>query len=154
LKAISLLQPWGWLMLHGGKNIENRNWPTKFRGEILIHASKGWDKKAFALIGDGGEDALFIPQAFIKMPFLPNGVVMPSRISDFWRGGIIGSMTITDCVTESSSPWFFGPYGFTVENVHPLPYMVCNGALGIWEVPQDVMVQLALIKLGGFDKGA
>ena len=39
--ALSIRQPWASLILKAGKNIENRDWPTKYRGRILIHAAKG-----------------------------------------------------------------------------------------------------------------
>lgn len=39
MKAISLLQPWATLVVIGAKKIETRSWNTKFRGEVLIHAS-------------------------------------------------------------------------------------------------------------------
>ena len=37
-KVLSIRQPWAWLILHGGKDVENRNWATKVRGRVLIHA--------------------------------------------------------------------------------------------------------------------
>ena len=37
--AISIRQPWASLILKCGKDIENRSWPTKFRGRILVHAA-------------------------------------------------------------------------------------------------------------------
>ncbi len=37
--ALSVRQPWAWLIAQGYKDIENRNWWTKFRGRFLIHAS-------------------------------------------------------------------------------------------------------------------
>lgn len=40
MKAISILQPWASLVVHGHKRIETRSWNTKYRGELLIHASK------------------------------------------------------------------------------------------------------------------
>jgi activating signal cointegrator 1 len=40
MKVISLLQPWATLVVIGAKKIETRSWNTKYRGEILIHASK------------------------------------------------------------------------------------------------------------------
>lgn len=40
MKALSIRQPWAWMILHAGKDIENREWPTRFRGRVLIHASK------------------------------------------------------------------------------------------------------------------
>lgn len=41
MKVISILQPWASLIVHGHKKIETRSWNTKYRGEILIHASMG-----------------------------------------------------------------------------------------------------------------
>lgn len=41
MKALSIRQPWAWLILHGGKDIENRSWNTNFRGRFLIHAAAG-----------------------------------------------------------------------------------------------------------------
>ena len=48
---------------------------------------------------------------------------------------LIGEVTITACVKESSSPWFVGPYGFVLANPvlykEPIPY---RGQLGFFEV--------------------
>src|SRR5580704_17656926 len=40
MKALSIHQPWAWAILHAGKTVENRTWPTRYRGPLLIHASK------------------------------------------------------------------------------------------------------------------
>jgi activating signal cointegrator 1 len=40
MKVISLLQPWASLVVYGDKKIETRSWNTKYRGKLLIHASK------------------------------------------------------------------------------------------------------------------
>ena len=45
MKALSLRQPWANLIVQGQKDIEIRTWKTKFRGQFLIHASKGVDKE-------------------------------------------------------------------------------------------------------------
>lgn len=37
MKALSILQPWAWLIVNGNKDIENRNWHTRFRGRFLVH---------------------------------------------------------------------------------------------------------------------
>lgn len=54
------------------------------------------------------------------------------------RGGIVGRANLVDCVTKSDSPWFFGPYGFVLEDVSPLPFVPMKGELGIFEVPENV----------------
>ena len=46
MKTITLKQPWASLIAHGYKKYEFRTWKTNYRGEILIHAGKGIDKKA------------------------------------------------------------------------------------------------------------
>src|SRR5690348_2447825 len=48
MKALSIRQPWAWLILHAGKDIENRDWSTRFRGQVLIHAAKGMTQNEFA----------------------------------------------------------------------------------------------------------
>jgi hypothetical protein len=46
VKALSLTQPWASLAACGAKKIETRSWPTKYRGPLAIHASKGFPKEA------------------------------------------------------------------------------------------------------------
>lgn len=41
MKALSLTQPWASMIAYGGKLIETRNWDTKFRGWLVIHAANG-----------------------------------------------------------------------------------------------------------------
>jgi len=47
LKALSIKQPWAGLIAHGIKTIETRIWTTKYRGDILICASKTKDQTAW-----------------------------------------------------------------------------------------------------------
>lgn len=41
MTVISILQPWATLIVIGAKKFETRSWDTKYRGELLIHASLG-----------------------------------------------------------------------------------------------------------------
>lgn len=116
--ALSIRQPWAWLILNAGKNIENRTWPTRFRGRVLIHASKGCTQSEWA-------DAHY----FMNLRKL--GADVP-EIKDLERGGIVGECEIVDCVTNSNSPWFVGQYGFVLRNVKPLQFRACKGALGFF----------------------
>ncbi|WP_181162423.1 ASCH domain-containing protein [Burkholderia contaminans] len=52
MKALSIQQPWAWLIAHADeyddpKRIENRNWATRYRGPLLIHASKTFDRSGY-----------------------------------------------------------------------------------------------------------
>lgn len=39
MKALTLWQPWAFLVAHGHKRIETRCWQTTYRGELAIHAA-------------------------------------------------------------------------------------------------------------------
>lgn len=116
--VLSIRQPWAWLICHGGKDIENRNWPTRFRGKFLIHAGKGMTRDEY-------ENA--------EWDALENGVTLPPYAA-LERGGIVGEAEIVDCVTHSDSPWFCGDYGFVLRNAKPLPFWPCKGMLGFFHL--------------------
>lgn len=40
MKALTICQPWAHLIVTGEKRVENREWSTKYRGPLLIHAGK------------------------------------------------------------------------------------------------------------------
>jgi hypothetical protein len=116
--AISIMQPWAGLIVHGRKDIENRSWPTRFRGPVLIHAGKKWDADA-----QDDLDAGLHPVT---------GEHLDKAGLTFDRGGIVGVAEIVDCVTASTSPWFVGEYGFVIRNARPLPFRPCRGQLGFF----------------------
>ena len=120
--ALSIKQPWASLILHYGKDIENRSWklPKKHKGQrIIIHAGKTIDRWA--------------------------GEYYSNMVKSVPRGRLIGEVTILDYVTESDSEWFEGPYGFVLSEPlaykHPLP---CKGQLGFFPVDLSVAAILAL----------
>lgn len=117
IKAISVRQPWAWAIVHAGKDIENRDWPTRFRGPVCIHAAKG-----------ASQSELLAASRFMH----GIGVGRVPRIPDMERGGIIGVAEIVDCVEASASPWFMGRYGFVLANVRPVPFITVRGALGFF----------------------
>lgn len=40
MKAITIYQPWATLIAIGAKKFETRSWPTRYRGQLAIHAGK------------------------------------------------------------------------------------------------------------------
>lgn len=125
--ALSIRQPWAWLVINRHKPIENRTWTTKYRGRVYIHASKG-------MTADEYQDA-----ANFAMNLA--GIVVP-EFHELERGGIIGSVEIVDCVTESDSPWFFGKCGFVMRDPKPLPFVACKGQLGLFKLDPAVVRQI------------
>jgi hypothetical protein len=114
--ALSVRQPWAWLIVHGLKDIENRNWAISFRGRILIHAGKRWTREE-------RQDATLVRSEF--------GIDLPET---FELGGIVGAVDIVDCVTGSSSRWFTGEYGFVLRNATVLPFKPLRGMLGFFKI--------------------
>jgi len=134
MKAISIRQPWASLILVAGKDIENRTWSTRYRGPVLIHASKGMTCAEH-------EDAIEFAVDAIRADPLNAGKTKTRTLrelgfvfDDLQRGGIVGRAEIVDCVESSDSPWFVGPFGFVLRNVEPLPFRPYKGALGFFEV--------------------
>lgn len=114
MKALSIQQPWAYLIVNGFKDIENRVWPTTFRGEFLVHAGKAYDNDAHIVLRE-------------------RGIILP-RKELIERGGIVGYAHIVDCVEAHPSRWFFGPYGFVLAEAKPLPFRPFRGQLGFFEV--------------------
>ncbi len=121
MRALSLTQPWAWLVVHGGKDIENRTWNTRFRGRFLIHAAKG-------MTSDQHDDAILF-----ALDVDPTIVVPSPR--DLERGGIVGVADLVDVLTPKGQRYgwhMHGQFGFVLHNVQPLPFLPCKGALGFW----------------------
>lgn len=114
--ALSVKQPWAWLITEGYKDIENRNWPTTYRGRVYIHASMTMDL--------GGYD-------LVRKHF--PGIIMPGKY-EFKGGGIVGRTTIAGCVERSSSPWFQGPYGWVLKDSVKLELKNHKGQLRFFKV--------------------
>lgn len=124
--VISVRQPWAWLIVAGFKDIENRDWFTKQRGRVLIHAAKGMTRDEY-------EWCLSTCHAVSKTRPFPPDTCLPA-FNALERGGIIGSVEIVDCVSKSESPWFFGRYGFVLRDAKPLPFYPCRGQLGFFRI--------------------
>lgn len=134
MKVLSLRQPWAWMVVAGGKNIENRRWNTRFRGEFLIHAAKGMTREEY-------EDAV----AFAREV---NPFMVPPRIGEVQRGGIVGRARLVDvippCGEDSlfykpcSHPWHMpAQYGFVLADVERLDFVPMRGELGFFEDPRS-----------------
>lgn len=122
MKAISIRQPWAWLIVHGPKAIENRTWYCHYRGRILIHAAKGMTQREYAYAcGFAYRQRVIVP-AKEHLQF----------------GGVIGMADVTDCVEASDNPWFMGDYGIVLANRRAVPFLPAKGALGIFDIPYPV----------------
>lgn len=133
--ALSLRQPWAWMVVEGGKGIENRRWNTRFRGSFFVHAAKGMTRDEY-------DDAV----AFARD--VDPALVVPS-MGLLERGGIIGrarlASVVPPCSTEPSLFWrpcdhrwhMAGQFGFVLADVEALPFRALRGELGFFKVTQE-----------------
>lgn len=125
MMALSIRQPWASLILAAGKDIENRCWPTRYRGRFLVHAAKGCTRDEWA-------DAIEFAEDILDSNITTDLKAIP-------RGGIIGSVELVDCVSASESPWFVGEYGFVLRDPKWLPFVPWKGQLGFFDVPESAL---------------
>lgn len=140
MRALSVHQPWAWLIVHGHKDVENRDWGCSYRGPLLIHAGKTLTRKYHREC-----------QAMLRDRF---GIALPA-LEELPRGGVVGVATLVDVVRESTSPWFEGAdgggegggLGWVLRDARPLPFHPCAGALGFFNVPA-IEVGLSMLEAG------
>lgn len=113
MKALSIRQPYAYLILAGIKRIENRGWTTKYRGPLLIHASLRWHDRSVQSIE------------------VRHGLHIPRELP---LGGIVGIVDLIDVVEQSNDPHFEGPFGFLLQNPRHLPFRQMRGFLNLFEV--------------------
>ncbi len=118
MKALSIRQPWAWLIVNGHKDVENRSRRTHLRGRIQVHASLGMTRDEYAAAYAIADE---------------EGVELPP-FDKLLRGGIMGQVDIIDClaIAVCDSPWAFGPFCYVLSNPKPLPFQPCKGSLGFF----------------------
>lgn len=135
MKAISIRQPWTWAIVHAGKRVENRCWSTEYRGPVMIHAAKG-------MTADEYEDFACFYEDLRSGKGLPD--LPPAK--ELARGGLVARANVVGCVPEKDkhllcrgdAPWFFGPFGIILDSVEPIPFIPWRGALGLFNVPDEL----------------
>jgi hypothetical protein len=135
MKAISIRQPWTWLVVDGYKDVENRTWATSYRGPVLVHAglqraSSEGVQEVISRLDDSTKHEL--SEQMSAMESLP-------------VGGVAGIVDIVDCVTRSGSHWFEGPYGFVLRNPRPITFVRYPGKLKLFDVSVESVPALAAI---------
>jgi hypothetical protein len=107
-RVLTVRQPWAWAIIHGGKNVENRSWPTKHRGPLLIHAGSAFEPDAYQ-------------------------TVQPPPALELVHGAIIGVVELVDCVPDSDSEWaVIHQWHWCLRNPQPFDQAVpCPGKLGV-----------------------
>ena len=134
MKALTICQPYPHQIVRGEKRVENREWPTRYRGSLVIHAGKSreWlepeDMKDFADVGD--------PLVF---------------------GAAVGVARLVDCLHidriqrgdyDAVYPWLRehdhtnGTWCWVLADVRRFAPVPWNGAQGLWEFPDELLQHL------------
>lgn len=111
-RALSIKEPWAYLIAAGFKEVENRRQKFGFRGRVAIHASAGID----LLRRWHDEDDSFAEEICDLHPRIYSALDDPRTDERciFAPGHIIGSVEILDCIDYDAltdSPRVFAPYG-------------------------------------------
>ena len=124
MKALSIRQPWAWLVVTGEKNVENRGWSSNYRGPLYIHAAQSFDDAGYK---------------WVRKHFLRLKIPTPKA---YTLGAIIGRVNMVACADSSlvcNSTWFTGPYGFIFQDAVKFDVpIICRGRLGFFEVDVNV----------------
>lgn len=125
MKALTVRQPWAWAIIFAHKDIENRVWPIRYRGDILIHAASKCTKKEYQQA-----------QEFCQSM----GVSVP-ELKSLSRGQIIGVVKVVDCQFSPVADGWGLPEQFhwkltNPRAITPIPYI---GQLGLFDVPDELV---------------
>lgn len=141
MKALSLWQPWASLWVSARKIHETRSWPTLYRGPLLVHAAKRFEREVDEDLAEILDDE-FGPHWGLELP----------------TGALLGIVTVEDCWrTEDVYPLGmprgddficgnFGPgrYAFRRADEYrvfdrPIPF---PGRQGLFNVPDSVLAEV------------
>ena len=133
--AITIAQPYAYLVAIGEKDIENRSWVPneKYIGQrIAIHAGKG---------GIYQEDLDYVEKRL--------GRSLQFGRLDETQGCIIATAILDSVVVATTSTWYEGRkmdgknnYGLVLKAVRRCEPIPCTGALSLWRVPASVLRRL------------
>ncbi len=154
VKCLSIRQPFAWLLTHPEvlvgcgvepKWIEHRDWSTRYRGRLLIHAGSQVERWLFH--ADHTLDHRYWIGKFGKAG-AALCAAMPQTQEGYATGAIVGVAELVDVVERSESPWFVGRYGLVFQKARPLvPPLVYPGRLMLFDVPLSVVA--SALEIGG-----
>ena len=131
MKVLTIKQPYASLIAYGKKKYEFRSWKTKYRGEILIHASKRSDKKAMKEISLYDLD---YPEGCIIAKAEISDVI---KIDDEFRKVLEKeNYLVYNHIIKSKTD---DEYAFKIENVQLIEPIYINGKLGLWNYESEVL---------------
>jgi hypothetical protein len=148
--ALTIHQPWAFLIVRPDitdpaerarlrsiaaiKDVENRTWPTRARGEVYVHAGKHFDIAVLIAFREYCRQGWGMPPEALQAADL-----LLEKPELMQLGGIIGTMTIGTCSRTIVSPWKAQEgYGFGLTDSKPLPFRPYRGMQGFFPIPDEI----------------
>ena len=148
VRVLSGIQPWWFIVIHLGKEIENRRKPVlglDYLGDVLLHASKSKGKMA-------DQQNWAAARGFVAERF---GEALAARIPPIGylpMGGIVGRATVTGVVRPMTTEYPGGvdkrwhmreSYGYLLKDPQETPFVPWRGAQAAVEAPAVLLAALA-----------
>ncbi len=130
-RVLTVKQPYAGLIVLGLKTLETRSWNTKYRGELVIHASAKPDKVTLDKYMYDLTTPALVPDAILT------------------NGAFIGIVNLADCFPQSElldryghvnlktriySHWDIdNHFAWALENPRIVNFTPAKGKLGIWK---------------------
>lgn len=135
MKALTLHQPWAWLVAEGLKQYETRSWATSYRGPLAIHAGKRKPKVEEC----SGEILVALrsihPCASAALLSLDRGAVV--CIVDLVECIPVERLDQIDISIDRAFGNFTpGRFAWKLANVRKIEPVAVRGAQGLWEWTQ------------------
>lgn len=148
MKALTVHQPWSWLIANRYKPLENRSWPPpkSLHGErFAIHSSKKFPVVSEETVreiisaGTGG------PKAFAEANRW--AASYPTKREDFTLGAIVCTVILEGVITEpTGNPlidrWYEGQFGWLLKDVRVFEPIACRGSQKLWNVSHETFKQI------------
>jgi hypothetical protein len=153
LYALTLWQPMAFAIAIGKKPIENRPWPPpqKLIGSwIAIHAGQTFNQAHWRFIREQSDKTGRWFDANHPLYSAAGAVIAVAHLAGFISGNQHDPLNENhplfwegvdhfDRAKHYESPWYFGPFGWVLDVVHPLREPVrCRGFQRLWRLPPDV----------------
>jgi len=127
VRAVTVSQPFAELIASGEKWVENRTWPTGYRGPVAIHAGKGLqylNRRELERYYAGGVVAVAELVACVRLDRLQ-------------AGNPVEFQSLRDCGVAPPEllqhSYASGPWCWVLQDVQRCEFVPCRGALGLWK---------------------
>ena len=125
VKTITIKQPWATLIAEGYKEYEFRTRKTKYRGEILIHAGKGIDRKAMKKFSQYNLN--YPAGCIIAKAKLVECICIDEKARDLLKQK--DDLVYASIIKHTE----WQGYGFKLENIEKIEPIPASGKLSLWE---------------------